>query len=163
MLQTPAAFMPGSRRLLRFDTGTANVGTADLVVGKPDLLSACFQYSDCHQHYHFQGFSHYTLYQADGKTVAAAGHKQSFCLDDVEAYPPNPGPYPDVLYSCDNQGIHVGWEDVYPNDIDCQWIDITGVPPGNYVLSVAINTNGVLPESDYTNDHAEAMVTIPPE
>ena len=60
-----------------------------------------------------------------------------------------------------NQGLHVGWEDVYPNDIDCQWVDITGVPAGNYLLKVAINTAGYLPESDYTNDTATVPVTIP--
>jgi hypothetical protein len=59
--------------------------------------------------------------------------------------------------------LHVGWEDVYPNDIDCQWVDITGVPAGNYLLKVAINTAGYLPESDYTNDTATVPVTIPSE
>ena len=152
----------GTRRLLRFDTATANVGTGDLVVGSP-MAGVCFEFSQCHQHYHFLGFSQYTLYQPDGTTVAAMGHKQSFCLDDVEQAPQAPGPQPDTLFSCQNQGIHVGWEDVYPNDIDCQWVDITGVPPGTYVLTVAINTAGYLPESNYENDSASTTVVIPPE
>src|SRR5882672_8113953 len=76
---------PGTRRLLRFDTATANTGTGDLVVGDP-TASACFEFSPCHQHYHLLGFSRYTLYETDGTTVAAAGHKQSFCLEDVEQY-----------------------------------------------------------------------------
>jgi hypothetical protein len=151
---------PGTRRLLRFDTATANVGTADLVVGSP-VASACFQFSECHQHYHFRGFSQYTLYEVDGITVAATGHKQSFCLEDVEQYAPSPAPDPAVAFTCDDQGLHVGWEDVYPSDIDCQWIDITGVPPGDYLLEVAVNTAGYLPESDYTNDSATVPVTIP--
>jgi CelD/BcsL family acetyltransferase involved in cellulose biosynthesis len=153
---------PGTRRLLRFDTSTANIGTGDLVVGSP-LSSVCFQYSQCHMHYHFLGFSDYVLYESDGTTVAAVGHKQSFCLEDVEQYPADPAPQPSMPFSCTNQGLHVGWEDVYPNDIDCQWVDITGVPAGNYVLKVSINTAGYLPESDYTNDSATAAVTIPPE
>lgn len=152
----------GTRRLLRFDTATANVGTADLVVGSP-TTGACFQFSECHQHYHFRGFSQYTLYQADGTTVAATGHKQSFCLEDVEQYAAAPAPDPANPFTCNNQGLHVGWEDVYPNDIDCQWIDITGVPAGEYLLTVAINTAGYLPESNYTNDTATVPVTIPPE
>jgi hypothetical protein len=152
----------GTRRLLRFDTATANVGTADLVVGSP-MAGVCFQFSQCHQHYHFLGFSQYTLYQADGTTVAATGHKQSFCLEDVEQYEEDPAPDPAMPFTCNNQGLHVGWEDVYPNDIDCQWVDITGVPAGNYLLKVAINTAGYLPESDYTNDTATVPVTIPSE
>ncbi len=151
----------GTRRLLRFDTATANVGTGDLVVGSP-TTGVCFEFSQCHQHYHFLGFSQYTLYQADGTTVAATGHKQSFCLEDVEQYQAAPAPDPANPFTCTNQGLHVGWEDVYPSDIDCQWVDITGVPAGNYLLTVAINTAGYLPESNYANDTATVPVTIPP-
>jgi hypothetical protein len=150
----------GTRRLLRFDTATANIGTGDLVVGSP-MAGVCFEFSQCHQHYHFLGFSQYTLYQSDGTTVAATGHKQSFCLEDVEQYQADPAPDPPTPFTCTNQGLHVGWEDVYPNDIDCQWVDITGVPAGNYLLKVAVNTAGYLPESDYTNDTATVPVTIP--
>ena len=152
---------PGTRRLLRFNTTTANIGTGDLSVGSP-TTGVCFQWSPCHMHYHFRGFSEYTLYQPDGTTVAANGHKQSFCLEDVQPYPPQPAPPPAQPFSCTQQGLHVGWEDVYPNDIDCQWIDITGLPAGDYLLRVAINTSGYLPESDYTNDSATVPVTIPP-
>jgi hypothetical protein len=152
---------PGTRRLLRFDTGTANIGTADLVLGDP-TGGACFQFSQCHQHYHFQGFSQYTLYQPDGRTVAATGHKQSFCLEDVEQYQPAPAPDPANPFTCTSQGLHVGWEDIYPHDIDCQWVDITGVPAGDYLLTVAINTAGYLPELNYANDSATVPVTIPP-
>jgi CelD/BcsL family acetyltransferase involved in cellulose biosynthesis len=152
----------GTRRLLRFDTATVNIGTGDLIVGPPKA-GVCFQFSQCHQHYHFLGFAQYTLYRADGTTVAATGRKQSFCLEDVEQYPAAPAPDPTPPFTCNNQGLHVGWEDVYPNDIDCQWIDVTGVPPGDYLLAVAINSAGYLPESDYANDTATVPVTIPPE
>jgi hypothetical protein len=154
----------GMRRLLHFDTGTINVGTADLYIGAP-LQHACFQWSDCHQHYHFKGVGRYTLYQADGVTVAAVGHKQGFCLEDVDPMPSlNPPPaVPATPFTCDNQGLHVGWRDIYPNNIDCQWIDITGVAPGSYVLSVIVNADHYMPESNYANNEARATVTIPAE
>lgn len=154
---------PGTRRLLRFDTATGNVGNADLVIGSPSTLGqACFEWSPCHMHNHFKGFARYTLYQSDGVTIAATGHKQSFCLDDGETIPwfdPQP-PEPAERFQCWNQGLHIGWEDVYPNDIDCQWIDITGVPAGDYILSVIVNATHALPESDYTNNEARVPVTI---
>jgi hypothetical protein len=152
----------GTRRLLRFDTGTQNTGNADLSIGDP-TQNACFQWSACHQHYHFRGVGRYTLYQADGTTVAAVGHKQGFCLEDVEPIPSlSPPPAdPAVPFVCTNQGLHVGWEDVYPNDVDCQWIDITGLAAGQYILDVIINAEHYLPESNYANNEARISVMIP--
>src|SRR4029077_11052572 len=49
----------GTRKLLRFDTGTVNSGNADLAIGDP-TMNACFMYSQCHGHYHFRGVGRYT-------------------------------------------------------------------------------------------------------
>jgi len=120
---------PGTRKLLRFSTRTPNTGDGDLYLGSP-ANNPSFVYSQCHDHYHFQGYAEYRLLDEDGNQTAV-GHKQAFCLEDFDPYDPNA---PSSLYDCGNQGIQLGWSDIYDRGLPCQWIDITDVPPGNYQL-----------------------------
>ena len=52
------------------------------------------------------------------------------------------------------QGITVNCADNYSNKIDCQWIDITGIPFGNYSLRVLANPMRNVSESDWLNNRA---------
>ncbi|WP_053232287.1 lysyl oxidase family protein [Sandaracinus amylolyticus] len=162
---------PGMRRLLRFDAWTPNTGDADLYLGVPTASSPNFEYSSCHRHFHFETYAAYELLDAEDDCVVAEGHKQAFCLLDYYTYPcdendSNPDPeVPDCRrlsgYSCVNQGIRRGAQDVYEADVDCQWVDVTGLPPGDYRLRVRINTDHLLRESDYGNNEVIVGVTIP--
>ena len=86
-----------------------------------------------------------------GGNIVARGHKQAFCL--VDLWQSHPGLAGDAARrsstTCDFQGISAGWADVYNRGLDCQWIDITGVPSGRYVLEVQINPARVDPEDNY--------------
>ncbi|MEM6992615.1 MAG: lysyl oxidase family protein [Myxococcota bacterium] len=152
---------PGNRRLLRFDTVTPNAGSRDLVMGVPTNHPDLFVWSECHGHYHFDGYSVYEL--LDGEEVVARGHKQAFCLLDWEpwAYPND-----DNVYTCSNQGISAGWQDVYGGTLECNWVDITDVAPGDYTLRISINPprddTAVSPliERDYSNNVLDVPVTI---
>ncbi|MCS6798666.1 MAG: lysyl oxidase family protein [Myxococcota bacterium] len=151
---------PGWRRLLRFDTWTPNTGEADMYLGPPTRYATHFEYSPCHDHYHFNTYARYFLLRRDG-TVAARGHKQAFCLLDYYRYPgtDNRG----AIYDCGHQGIQRGWQDVYHASLDCQWVDVTDVPPGEYLLRIELNYAHELLERDYSNNAIEVPVTVPPD
>ncbi|MCB9595512.1 MAG: hypothetical protein H6719_22520 [Sandaracinaceae bacterium] len=150
----------GWRRLLRFATWTPNTGTADLYLGNPAEMPELFTFSPCHDHFHFDTYARFELRDLDG-AVVAPGHKQATCLLDTVTYPD--ADIRGALYTCDNQGIQRGWQDVYYETLDCQWVDVTDVPPGDYVLHVEINYEGMLLESDYTNNVADVPITVRPD
>ncbi|MEW5852683.1 MAG: lysyl oxidase family protein [Myxococcota bacterium] len=145
----------GARRLLRFKTTTPNLGNADLVMGDPEG-NARFEYSSCHEHYHFRGYANYRLLDLDGNDVVT-GRKQAFCLEDVDQLSPDAGP---ARFTCDNQGISAGWADTYHQALDCQWVDITGVPGGNYQLEVSVNPERIIPELSHANNVTTIPLTI---
>ena len=147
----------GKRRLMRFDVATPNFGTADVVLGDPAAHPDWFVFSPCHGHYHLKGFSEYRLRGPNG--VIVTGHKQAFCLEDVANYWSG---YPSHGYTCSNQGISVGWGDVYGSYLDCQWLDITDVPAGNYLIEVVINRSGFINEGpNVYPDSIDVPVVIP--
>jgi Lysyl oxidase len=154
----------GWRTILRFTMATPNVGSADLVLGVPANEPEIFHYSACHDHYHFDEYARYELRDADDETIAATGHKQAFCLLDTIswAWQLEPG-----QFDCSNQGISRGFSDFYESDLPCQWIDVTDVPPGDYILRAVLNQprpESALPllvERDYTNNVVEVPVTVP--
>ena len=148
---------PGKRTLLRFDLRTPNIGEGDMFLGNPEG-NPLFEYSPCHGHYHFTSYADYRLRDANGADVAF-GHKQAFCLLDSE---PNVTPQVgEPKYTCSFQGIQAGWSDVYGGGLPCQWVDVTGVPPGEYTLHVALNFEKILIEASFDNDTADVTVTIP--
>ena len=146
----------GTRRLLVFTTVTRNIGTADLIMGDPSTNSL-FYFDPCHGHYHYTDFAEYRLRRLDG-SLAVVGHKIGFCLEDIEQWDPTAGTT--RRYDCTYQGIQKGWADVYSEDTPCQWIDITGLPGGDYILEMETNPARKLPELDYSNNLASVPVSF---
>jgi len=151
---------PGDRRLLRFSVETPNIGQRDLFLGTPEPTSPLFQFSECHGHYHFNGYASYYLETPEG-TLVAPGHKQAFCLLDWQRFDhDDPTVTDEAAYHCGLQGIQRGWSDVYEARLSCQYVDITGIPDGDYVLRVDVNSEQTLYEMSYANNTISLPVTI---
>jgi hypothetical protein len=139
----------GTRRLVHFATNTQNAGTGNLSVGVPPPQgesNETFVWSACHKHHHYANYVDYQLMNATGVVLTA--RKQGFCLEDSAQVHAGTVKH----YTCFNQGISVGWEDQYLNDLACQWIDVTGLPSGEYTLQMTVNPLRTLPESNYDNN-----------
>jgi hypothetical protein len=140
------------------------VGTADLIIGDPRTVPDQFMFAQCHGHQHYIGYTEYRLVDRGGRRVSR-GFKAGFCIEDTartsSAAPMN------RRYNCDPevsgvQGIQAGWSDVYLASIDCQWVDITNIPAGDYFLEVEVNpAPRRFHEASYENNVARVPVTIP--
>ena len=146
-----------NRTLLRFESMTHNWGVCDFL---PNLDRADWIYHDCHRHFHsFEAFVDYNLRHPDTGVKVAEGHKASFCLEDTVCA----GGNGDRVYRCiftQAQGISANCGDRYARYLDCQWIDITGVAGGDYLVSQSLNPHRDSEESDFANNDITCRIHI---
>lgn len=151
----------GYRRILRFDTVIMNSGDGDLVLGDRsdpnNPFAEFFEFAPCHGHFHIRDFSVYELLSLD-RSVVVAAHKQGFCMEDSLKYDGGKS----KGFNCEFQGITSGWGDWYFKQLTGQWIDITGVPEGDYIVRVRINLVNTFDEGQnrYTNA-VETTIHVP--
>ncbi len=141
--------------------------------GFRDREAGIFLYHPTHSHFHVGSWAQYTIRavlagDAVGP-VLRGGAKTSFCLLDSTRYT---GPVPILgtpaasrtFLSCgdDSQGISVGWEDVYSRSLPDQWIDITGLAPGDYWLESVVDPDDKIEEVDEDNNVGYLRLTIAP-
>ena len=138
-----------------------------------DRIAGSWEYHEAHGHFHYREFAQARLWQADshGKRVGSApvrtGHKVSFCIIDVridawaeEGDLPRQYGVPRCLfptefddeYSYIVSGITRGWADVYDWYLPDQYIEVSGLPDGDYVVeSIADPENGIVEEDESNN------------
>ncbi|XP_037941499.1 lysyl oxidase homolog 3B-like [Teleopsis dalmanni] len=138
-----------TRRLLKFTASALNAGNTDF---RPFKEKHMWEWHMCHMHYHsMEVFATFNIYDLHGIKVAQ-GHKASFCLEDSQCLPGIP-----KKYNCANfgdQGISVNCSDVYLYNLDCQWVDITEMETGEYILKMAINPEFKVAEMSFDNNAA---------
>ncbi|KAK4538152.1 hypothetical protein CDCA_CDCA16G4177 [Cyanidium caldarium] len=155
----------GARKLMRLAGAMGNNGPDDFVVGNPAQHPNIYAWDDCTgQFITRKPMLNFSLYTMDGRHVAA-NKKESFCMEDLARFPEytgNPALVPPgPVHTCTFQGISVGWMDVYDDTLTCQWIDVTDVPPGKYILRLQCNPYRIFKETTYANNVVETDVTIP--
>ena len=149
---------PGLRHIIRFSTLIKNVGNADYIIGSPEVNEANFSDDNCHQHFHHLGYAEYLLFAGAGDAVPI-GFKNGFCVQDSEC------PTGAQRYFCSYMGITAGCQDLYGNNIDCQWIDVTDVPDGDYTLVARVNWSRLpdirgYQELTYDNNWAQICINL---
>lgn len=142
------------------------------------------KFAPVHGHIHFLGFDETGLYTIGpggrpDKLVASQPDKGR-CASDSEnvsfgARGDGPPRYyiPGTCDTSDHQdphdplfpgqsyfrsGISAGWDDNYPWYIPDQYIDVTNVPDGRYLIVDRVNMNGAVRETNPANNVAEACV-----
>lgn len=144
-----------TRRLLRFTASSLNAGNAEF---RPYLPKHLWQWHLCHMHYHsMEVFATFDILNASGHRIAE-GHKASFCLEDNTCLPGV-----EKKYSCKNygdQGVSVNCSDIYYYNLDCQWVDVTDVEPGDYKFKVAVNPHARVAEQNYHNNAASCQLRL---
>jgi hypothetical protein len=183
--------LAGTRRLLLFIYNTPNRGPGDLIIGNPSDHPELFEFAPCHNHFHFKEYADYRLWTPEGYDMwvklrskadpqvlsrdlfnkhpelqehLVVGAKAGFCVVDVDPAPiPGQPLEPGKYFDCgSNQGITVGWSDEYFYLLDGQWIDVTEIKAGTYVLEAETNAEHLFQEADYSNNASAVVVTVPP-
>jgi hypothetical protein len=149
----------GNRTIIRFTTHIKNIGDVDYFIGNPTANPSQFSFINCHNHAHYEGYAEYVLFRNNGNPIPI-GFKNGFCVMDLECSDGGT-----AKYGCSNMGITAHCGDIYSSGLECQWIDITDVDPGDYIFAIRINWDQAVdalgrPEMDYTNNWAQVCITI---
>jgi hypothetical protein len=173
---------PGAFQVYGFDADGATVGDELSVVQQiqepggglsEHPTSAMMFYSgDGHDHWHVRDLQEWTIQNLNAQ-VLARGAKTGFCFWDNYDYGATTSAYyhPFTTDACEiapdgtvPMGLSVRWGDKYPSNIAFQYIDISGLPNGEYRVTVAadppVEASGRFSESNEGNNASWARIRI---
>ena len=125
---------------------------------------------DGHNHWHVRDLATYEL-QNSAATIKRTGEKHGFCFFDnyqVDlTLPDAPQSARYLARGCGKAshtsvttGLSVGWGDKYTHKLPDQYIDITGLPSGEYILTATVDAQGYLREGCEDNNTTTAVLRI---
>jgi Lysyl oxidase len=127
-----------------------------------------------HQHWHLQPFEVYELRTLDGQRLVR-DHKNGFCLtsdwatDQASLGPIGTRPIGTTHCQRNNrrakrvlEGIEVGYGDIYSPLKEGQYVDVSGVPYGDYDLVNRVNVDRKIREVSYANNDASLRIRLLP-
>lgn len=149
----------GTRDIIRFTTTIRNVGELDYYLGVPSFDNDLFTWDNCHNHWHYDGYAEYILFDEAGQKIPI-GFKNGFCVIDLDC--------PTGIssqYSCNNMGITSGCADTYHALLECQWLDVTDIPDGTYTMVARANWRNApdlnnRTETNITNNWAQVCIDL---
>lgn len=172
---------PGPFQLYGYDADGAKIGDTLSVRQQIKLADGTWMsrntgttmtYSgDGHNHWHLNGYQRFWIQKLDG-TVLKYLKKIGFCAFDSYYYGSKKAAFYTAARSvCQvnaNKTVLMGtsrmWGDVYRSTIAHQWIDITGIPNGDYLVNFIadppLSTGGSFLESNEKNNRAWAKIRI---
>jgi hypothetical protein len=139
----------------------------------PLLARLRFVVSETHRHWHLLGFERYELLTPAGESVGR-DRKTGFCLGDrydAHASARIPGEPARAVWTqeCGRgqaerlrllEGISPGFGDDYVPLLEGQYVDVTGLPAGRYVLVHRVNPVRDIRESSHGNNAASALLEL---
>jgi len=172
---------PGAFQVYGYPAQTSNgdpygvvqqVEEADGTFSNHPTDATIFWSGDGHNHYHVRDLQEMTLQNLNA-VVLARGAKRGFCFWDNYDYEATSGVYyhPSTTDACEltgggtiPMGLSVGWGDRYPYNIAFQYIDISQLGNGDYLVEVtadpALTPGGLFVEADELNNTAWAKIRI---
>jgi Lysyl oxidase len=143
------------------------------VASRPLEARLRFVVSETHRHWHLLGFERYELRTPGGEPVGR-DRKTGFCLGDrydAHAGSRISGEPPRAVWTQEcgrgqrerlriDEGISPGFGDDYVPLLEGQYVDVTGLPPGRYVLVHRVNADRDIREASYANNASSALVVL---
>lgn len=125
-----------------------------------------FYLQDEHGHIHLEDYADYILTSTDDPTnpTIRRSTKVSFCIIDTDKIDTRlPGAPKKAVYDAcdaDEQGLSVGWGDAYHSHMPGQAIDISGIPTGDYNLTIASDPLNTILETDETDNDNTILIHL---